>query len=166
MTIAGFKRKAVLDAAREAVANLQGELNAWDRKAEALRQESRDRWVAEGLPQLKVARDKLTAALKKGGTVTSADVGSLDRLLYTELSDWQLGNKIGYRDDRGNRREQQSTKQRIVAYQGVIRLLEAQEGEDDDVLSMAALKNLGINKLGDLFRAAADKGGSVEGTVI
>lgn len=157
MTITGFKRKAVLDATREAIANLEQSVSAWDKRAEEIRTADRERWLREDLPRVRQFRDQLTAALKKGGTINRSDF-SLEKLLYREMDDFAVGHKIGYRD----RSQRAVTNERIIAYMGVVKLLEAQEGEDDDVLSLAALKNLGINKLGELFRAAADRGGSVD----
>jgi hypothetical protein len=158
VTVVGFKRQAVLDATKEAVANLQARLDDWDREAQEQQDRHREAWIRDTLPRLRVVRDKLTAALKKGGVITSEDVGDVNRLTFTPLSDWQLRSKLEHID----RNAKRAMIERIIAYQGVIKLLEAQEGEADDVLSLSALKNLGINKLGELFRAAADKGGSVE----
>lgn len=158
MAVAGFKRKAILEAAREAVDNLTAEFRAWDERAELIRAEDRKKWVAEELPKVKEIRDRLSAALKKGGVITREQFSDLDRTLYRELDDYAIGHRIGYRD----RNARKAANEKIVAYQGVIKLLEAQEGNGDDVLSISALQNLGINKLGELFRAAANKGGSVE----
>lgn len=158
MAVAGFKRGAVLTAAIEARDNLQHQLDDWKSRAEREQAKHRARWLDEDKPRLREVRDKLTAALKTNEPVTSAQLGDINRLLFTPLSDWQLSNRIGYMD----RQAKRDVQNKIVAYNGVIKLLLAQEGGPDEVLSIAALKNLGINKLGELFRAAADKGGSVD----
>jgi hypothetical protein len=149
----------VLDAAKEAVANLQAEMRAWEDRAELVRKEHREKWLANELPRVKEARDLLSKALKKGGVISRDSLPDITRMLHVELSDFQVGHTLGaYRE----RKDQNGNHEKIVAYQGVIKLLEAQEGDGEDVLSISALKSLGINKLGDLFRAAADKGGSVD----
>lgn len=154
-----FKRAALIDAAKQAIAAKQEVIDKWETDAEVARTKHLHRWFTEERPKLKAARDALSKALKGGKPITAEQVGSVDRLFYSELSDYQVSRTIGYP---GNE-TRQNVVRAITSYQGVLALLESMEGE---TISVSQVKQLGITKINELFHIAAQKGGTVEKTVI
>jgi len=149
-----FTRQALLDAAKSAVANMEAELAEYDRRVEEYKAKHAERWLQRERHQLKTARTLLTKALSTGKVVKADSLPNITRLLYQEPSSYDIGKEVGYlRQD-----YKKQFMARLDAYRGVVKLLEATDG---DTLSINQLKTMGLNKLGDLFRIAATQEGAL-----
>lgn len=155
-----FSRQALLDAAKTAVANMESELVDYDERVEEYKAKHQEKWLLNERNQLQVARNLLTKALQTGRVIKSDALPDITRLLYREPSSFEIGKGVGYlRND-----YKKQFTHRLDAYRGVVRLLEAADG---DTLSINQLKTMGLNKLGDLFRVAANtEGGLIESPLV
>lgn len=147
-----FTRQALIAATKDAIANMEGELADFDQRVMEYKAKHRERWLADNREQVKRVRDRLTKMLNRGGVIRREDVGDITRLLYSEPSSYDIGKEVGYlRND-----YKKIFVRKLDAYRGVLKLLEAMDGE---TLSVNQLKTIGLTKLGDLFRVAANTGG-------
>lgn len=149
-----FTRQSLLDAAKEVVTKMEAELTDYDQRVELFKEKIKHRWLLENRPRVKAVRDALTKQLATGKVITERDVPSLSRLLYTEPSSYDIGKGVGF----VNQSTRRDFLARLIAYRGVVRLLETAEG---DSLSVSQLKTLGLTKLGELFRIAANTEGAL-----
>lgn len=152
MRTAAFDKKAIIDAANDAITVLQADLDDHSTRIKAYITKHRDDWLKNSRPALRQARDKLTAALKTGKVIRASDVRPtgkrLDDLFYYTPADYMLDHNVR-KPNNGSRKEIQAL---IDSYRGVVNLLEAFSG---DSISFNQLSAMGIKRVAALFESAA-----------
>ena len=152
-----FQRQALISAAKQAIASMEAELANHQKQVDEFIAQSKQRWIVQSKPQLKLVRDRLSKELRKDGVIELSRVSAVDinRLFYREPTSYDIGRQVGYlRND-----FKKQFVNRLNAYKGVLKLLESADG---DTLSINQLKTMGLTKLGELFRIAASEGGLLD----